>query len=65
VIDKNARDRSGTTSKNPQETAFPKSDAAKSAAFQPDPDLTMIVDRWPLLPDYIKLAVLALVKSSA
>ena len=39
-----------------------KTAAAKSAAFQLGSDLAMIVDRWPSLPEHIKLAVLALIK---
>ncbi len=42
-----------------------KTAAAKSAAFQPGSDLAMIVDCWPSLPEHIKLAVLALIKSQS
>jgi hypothetical protein len=50
VISENPRTDSGTP--NPQNTSL-------------DPDLALIQERWPNLPEHIRQAVLALVRSTS
>jgi hypothetical protein len=47
------------------QTASAKSGAPNAENTPPDPDLALIQDRWPELPEHIKAAVLALVRTGA
>ena len=52
----------------PSKTAIPQTERAESGAVDgekapSDPELALIVDRWPKLPEHIKQAVLALVRT--
>ena len=52
------------------ETAISQTPSAKSGALEgektpKDPDLALVQERWPKLPEHIKAAVLALVRSTA
>lgn len=46
------------------ETASAKSGAPESEKPSSDPDLALILDRWPNLPEHVRQAVLALVQTS-
>jgi hypothetical protein len=53
-----------TPSKTPANSALPEVRAAKCAALATtDPELLQVVQSWPDLPEPIKLAILALVRS--
>jgi len=47
------------------ETERTKSGTPGAQNTPPDPDLAVIQDRWPGLPEHIKQAVLSLVRSSS
>jgi hypothetical protein len=47
------------------ETPGAKSGAPSAQNTPPDPDLALIQDRWPKLPEHIKAAVVTLVQSAS
>ena len=54
------------TPENPEEKAPFQTGAADSAGNTPfDPDLLMVVERWPALPQAVRLGIVAAVKAAA
>ncbi len=56
------------TALTPQKTPIPETRGTESGTpngenTSSDPDLALIQDRWPTLPEHIKAAILALVRS--
>ena len=54
----------------PSKTSIPQTERAESGALDgenrpKDPELALIVERWPKLPEHIRSAVLALVRNGA
>ena len=52
-----------TVRESSEELALPETRGAKSGALADDPDLNHIFDAWPGLPEPIKAAILALIRT--